>query len=102
MPAANPTALNFLLTSASYPAKLMAGPVPDRAALMVMLKAASRSPDHGKLVPWRFVVMERDALQRMAALAIERGQALGQLGDPRFRRVLWLGLLLSVVLLIGA
>ena len=77
MPAANPTALNFLLTRASYPAKLMAGPVPDRAALMVMLTAASRSPDHGKLVPWRFVVMERDALQRMAALATERGQALG-------------------------
>ena len=77
MPAANPQALDFLLTRASYPAKLMAGPVPDRAALMVMLTAASRSPDHGKLVPWRFVVMERDALQRMAALATERGQALG-------------------------
>ena len=29
-------------------------------------------------------------------------KALGQLGDPRFRRVLWLGLLLSVALLIGA
>lgn len=29
-------------------------------------------------------------------------KALRQLGDPRFRRVLWLGLLLSVALLIGA
>lgn len=77
MPAANPAALNFLLTRASYPAKLMAGPVPDRAALAVMLTAASRSPDHGKLVPWRFVVAERAALGRLAVLAEQRGQALG-------------------------
>ena len=77
MPTANPEVLDFLLTRSSYPAKLMAGPVPDRAELGLMLTAASRSPDHGKLVPWRFVVMERGALQRMAALALERGQALG-------------------------
>lgn len=29
------------------------------------------------------------------------GKALGQLGDPRFRRVLWLGMLLALALLIG-
>lgn len=77
MPTANPAALNFLLTRASYPAKLMSAPVPDRAALSLLLTAASRSPDHGKLVPWRFVVLDHAALQRMAALAEQRGQALG-------------------------
>jgi uncharacterized protein involved in cysteine biosynthesis len=29
-------------------------------------------------------------------------RALGQLGDPRFRRVLWTGVLLSIALLVGA
>ena len=29
------------------------------------------------------------------------GRAIGQLGDPRFRRVLWLGLALTIVLLIA-
>jgi uncharacterized protein involved in cysteine biosynthesis len=30
------------------------------------------------------------------------GKALAQLGDPRFRRVLWLGMALSIALLVGA
>jgi uncharacterized protein involved in cysteine biosynthesis len=30
------------------------------------------------------------------------GQALGQIGDPRFRRVIWLGLILAVALLFAA
>lgn len=78
MPPRNQAALDFLLTRASYPAKLMAGPVPGRADLTLMLTAASRSPDHGKLVPWRFVVLEKPALQRLAALAGARGTALGK------------------------
>lgn len=77
MPLPNPIALQFLQTRASYPAKLMQGPVPDRVALMPLLTAAARSPDHGKLVPWRFVVLQRPALQRLAALAATRSTALG-------------------------
>ena len=34
-------------------------------------------PDHGKLVPWRFIVLEKPALQRLSALAATRGAALG-------------------------
>ena len=81
MPIRNQAALDFLLTRASYPAKLMAGPVPDRAELTVMLTAASRTPDHGKLVPWRFVVLERAALQRLASMAAARGAERGMEGD---------------------
>lgn len=77
MPNRNQSALDFLLSRGSYPAKLMAGPVPGQADLAVMLTAASRSPDHGKLVPWRFVVLQRPALQRLAALAQTRGADLG-------------------------
>ncbi|RKF16421.1 nitroreductase [Roseovarius spongiae] len=74
----NPAALEFLQTRRSRPAKMLGLPVPDRDALMPLLTAAARSPDHGKLEPWRFVVLERGALQRMAGLVAERGAALGR------------------------
>ena len=77
MPTPNPAALDFLRTRRSRPAKTLALPVPDAAALHDLLVIAARSPDHGKLEPWRFVVLERAALLRLAALATERGAALG-------------------------
>lgn len=67
MPAPSPEALEFLLTRRSCPAKTLDLPVPDRAALMPLLTAAARTPDHGKLVPWRFIVLGRDALARLSA-----------------------------------
>jgi nitroreductase len=77
MPAPNPAALDFLLTRRSRPAKTLGLPVPDRAQLMPLLTAAARSPDHGKLEPWRFIVLGRPALLRLAGLAEARGTALG-------------------------
>ncbi len=67
MPTPNPAAMDFLLTRRSRPAKTLASPAPDDAALAVLLTAAARSPDHGKLEPWRFVVLKGNALQRVAA-----------------------------------
>jgi nitroreductase len=40
--------------------KLIA-PAPSREHLERILSAASRAPDHGKLAPWRFVVLTGDA-----------------------------------------
>ncbi len=77
MPEVNPEALAFLHTRRSRPAKTLGLPVPDRAALMPLLKAAARTPDHGKLEPWRFIVVEKDAMPRLSALAQARGTALG-------------------------
>lgn len=77
MPDPNPAALEFLLTRRSRPAKTLGTPVPDRAALVPLLTAASRSPDHGKLEPWRFVVIDRAAMAPLAELAQARGDALG-------------------------
>lgn len=77
MPKANHAALEFLLSRRSRPAKTLTGPVPERAALRTLLTAAARSPDHGKLEPWRFIVLQGAALQRLAGLAAQRGQALG-------------------------
>lgn len=56
-------ALEALTTRAS-PLSL-ADPAPDRAALDSMLRAAVRAPDHGRLHPWRFVVISGEARSRL-------------------------------------
>jgi len=81
MPAPNPAAMDFLLTRRSRPAKTLTGPVPDRAALRPILTAAARSPDHGKLEPWRFVVLERKALLRLARLVAQMGPELDRTAE---------------------
>ena len=73
----NPAALDFLLNRRSRPAKTLQAPVPEREALETILTAAARTPDHGKLEPWRFMVLERAALARLAEVAEARGKALG-------------------------
>lgn len=77
MPAANPEALKFLLTRRSRPAKTLTTPVPDRKSLETLLTAAARCPDHGKLEPWRFVVLMKPALTRLAGRVPAYGAALG-------------------------
>lgn len=76
MTEASPETLAFLLTRRSRPARTLGLPVPDRAALTRLLTAAVRVPDHGKLTPWRFIVLEKAALARLAALVPERAAAL--------------------------
>ncbi|MDP3860160.1 MAG: nitroreductase family protein [Phaeovulum sp.] len=76
MPAAQPEALQFLLSRRSHPAKTLRAPGPDRAALEPLLTAALRVPDHGKLEPWRLIVLARPALERLAAAAAARAEAL--------------------------
>ena len=72
-----PDVLDFLLTRRSRPAKTLTTPVPDRAGLETLLAAAARSPDHGKLEPWRFIVLERGANLRLAELTRSKGAAAG-------------------------
>lgn len=77
MPQPNPAAIAFLAQRRSRAAKLFKGPVPDRDALRVILTAALRVPDHGKLEPWRLVVIERAAMVRLAGLAEARARESG-------------------------
>lgn len=77
----NTAALDFLRTRRSRPAKTLGLPVPDRAALQPLLEAALRVPDHGKLEPWRMIVLERDALLRLAGLVPEAGARLDRSPD---------------------
>lgn len=74
----SPAALEFLLSRRSRPAKTLVAPAPTEQELCPLLTAAARSPDHGKLEPWRFIVLEKGAMPRMARLTEERGHALGK------------------------
>jgi nitroreductase len=63
----------LLATRRSGKARDMGAPGPDAAQLAAIIAAAARVPDHGKLHPWRFVVVDdRDAL---AALLLDAYRA---------------------------
>ena len=76
MPLRNQAALDFLKSRRSRPAKLFSLPVPDRDALAEILTAALRVPDHGKLEPWRLIVVQGAAFARLADLAEARAVEL--------------------------
>lgn len=76
MPARNQAALDFLNSRRSRPAKLFSLPVPGRDALDEILTAALRVPDHGKLEPWRLIVVQGAAFARLADLAQARAVEL--------------------------
>lgn len=92
-PAAAPPALNdrsgilpLLLTRRSGSAKAMTGPGPSEAELALLLRAAARVPDHGKLAPWRFIVFEGDARARFGDVLAETVLAEDpQASDERLR-----------------
>lgn len=77
----NDAALQFLATRRSHPPKMMTGPGPDPDQLADLLTLAARVPDHGKLEPWRLVVLERPGMIRLAVLAEARARELG--GDDQ-------------------
>ncbi|AJE48316.1 nitroreductase family protein [Celeribacter indicus] len=77
MPEKNQAALDFLLTRRSRPAKTLTTPVPERAEIELLLTAAARTPDHGKLEPWRFIVFGKAALARLADRVVPLGEARG-------------------------
>jgi nitroreductase len=76
-PTARPDALDFLLTRRSRPARTLSEPGPSRAEMLTLLTAAARVPDHGKLEPWRFIVIEGAARFRIADAVADRARALG-------------------------
>jgi nitroreductase len=43
-----------------YSARSLTEPAPDEASLGLMFESASRAPDHGRLRPWRFIVIRSD------------------------------------------
>ena len=75
-----PDAMEFLLTRRSRPPKLLSAPGPGKAEIGRLLTAATRVPDHGKLEPWRFVVLAGAGLARFAAAIRARAAVTGE--DP--------------------
>ena len=72
--------LALLSTRRSGKPRDLVAPGPDDARLAQILEIAARTPDHGKLAPWRFVVVpadRRDALAEVITTAYraERPQA---------------------------
>jgi len=56
--------MTYLLTRRTVPSAKLVAPAPDATELEAILTAAARVPDHGKLAPWRFVVISGEARSR--------------------------------------
>jgi len=53
-------------------AKTLVEPAPDDGALELLLECASRAPDHGRLRPWRFIVIRGAARERLGDLMADQ------------------------------
>lgn len=69
---ASPEVLRFLALRRSASAGTLRPPAPNAEELDQLLRLATRVPDHGKLSPWRFIVLEGAAKAELA----ERLEAL--------------------------
>jgi len=70
--------LSLLETRRSGKPRELEGPGPTAQEMEQILTIAARTPDHGKLAPWRFIVLEGAAkarfAERLEALANRRGE----------------------------
>ena len=75
-PAPSPELLHRLAIRRSAPAQALTAPGPSASQIADILTLAARTPDHGKLFPWRFVVMgpvSRGAIaEQLRAMAIAK------------------------------
>ncbi len=69
---AAPEVLRFLALRRSASAGALRAPAPSPAELDQLLRLATRVPDHGKLFPWRFILLEGEAKAKL----VERLEAL--------------------------
>ena len=74
--------LSLLATRRSGKPREMVAPGPSEAQLAEILEIAARAPDHGKLFPWRFVIVpqdRREAFGRLLVGALEVEDPAGKL-----------------------
>ena len=68
--------IDFLLKRSSVPIQELRAPAPTDSEIAILIAAASRVPDHGRLAPWRFILYRGDAREeigrKLAALAEQR------------------------------
>jgi len=63
--------LELLAHRRSLPPIGLSAPGPNAEELALLLKLAARVPDHGKLAPWRFIIVEGPGRERLGELALE-------------------------------
>ena len=63
--------LSLLETRRSGKPRELAGPGPTAEEMKQILTIAARTPDHGTLTPWRFVIVADDQRDAFAALLLE-------------------------------
>ncbi|MBD9369378.1 nitroreductase [Xanthomonas sp. XNM01] len=66
----------------SVPSKQLGVPGPDQATLLRMLQSAVRVPDHGKLVPFRFLTIQGDARHALGEILARRSLARDPQAPP--------------------
>lgn len=54
---------------------LLTEPAPSQSQLEMLLKAASRAPDHKMLKPWRFLIIEGEGRNQLGELLVKAAQA---------------------------
>jgi nitroreductase len=74
-----PPVLNFLARRRSASAAMLKAPGPNEAQLRDLLRLAARVPDHGKLSPWRFIVLDGEA---KAAFVARLGELAASHPEP--------------------
>ena len=78
-------AIDALLTRRS--ARALTEPAPDAGALELIFAAAARAPDHGRLRPWRFILVRGPARERFGALLAEQlRRTHPQIGEESLER----------------
>ena len=60
--------IDFLLSRRSVLADTMDGPGPTDEELRRIIGAGIRVPDHGRLMPWRFIVIRGEAREKLGAV----------------------------------
>jgi nitroreductase len=67
--------LSRFLQRRSVPPRWLGEPGPSEQDIENLLKVASRVPDHGKLVPWRFILIQGEGRQRLGDVLANAFQA---------------------------
>ncbi len=68
--------IDFLLARKSVPIAELGEPAPSDDEIALMLRIATRVPDHGRLTPWRFILYRGEARHRV-------GELLARLAEQR-------------------
>jgi nitroreductase len=80
-PAPNAALLELLATRRSTKVANLAAPAPDAETLSALLRLATRIPDHGKMAPWRFIVIGPEAGARLGEEAARIARARNPQAD---------------------